>query len=419
MLNIQRAGEPDDNCVEKLRGWAVPKGIVAVLLALMGGLANFASTANASENSFATVWKVSGEVIATQPSNSQTQTRTLREGDEVFVGERVKSGSAAEALLKTEDAGLVAIRPNAEFVVERYAASGVSTDLSTLRLLTGSLRLVTGWIGKINRQGYRVVTPTSTIGIRGTDHEPFVVDGELAKRHTSPEGTYDKVNRGGTVLTVGENRLDIDAGKVGFARAAAKTKDRALMTLLLPVLLDKIPSFYVPGKFDAEVEMFSQKASETSMQLLKKRQSRSGLSGASSCDGASIAQTWLEGLDSAIGRGDAAAVVAMFAPGVVVEASVLSGDGSMSALTIGRDDFVKSTIAATKDLKNYSQRRISIETRLMLEKGVCDALLVKSAVIEQGIQIGTPFRFESLEEFDLENMDGSWIAVKARTRQSK
>ena len=136
------------------------------------------------------------------------------EPDAVHVGERVRAPALAEAVLKTEDAGFLAIRPNTDFVAERYAAEDKPTDNFTVRLLTGSLRLVTGWLGRTNRAGSKVITPTATIGIRGTDHEPYVLSAELATSTSNREGTYDKVNRGGTTMEVGENKLDIDAGRV-------------------------------------------------------------------------------------------------------------------------------------------------------------------------------------------------------------
>jgi hypothetical protein len=42
---------------------------------------------------------------------------------------------------------------------------------------------------------------------------------------------------------------------------------------------------------------------------------------------------------------------------------------------------------------------------------------VRSLVIEQGRQGGTPYRFESIEEFVLERRAGEWLAVAAETMQ--
>lgn len=358
---------------------------------------------------FASIWRIKGDVVAS--GGASNAERRLREGDPVYVGERVRSASTAEAVLKTDDAGFVAVRPGAEFVAERFAAKGDASDSFTMRLITGSLRIITGWIGHNNRAGHRVVTPTATIGIRGTDHEPYVLAKNLAGAKTTyREGTYDKVNRGGTTLQAAGQNLDIDAGKVGFARSAT-FKERALMTLMLPVLLEKVPDFYVPGEFDAELDRYSQSADETSRQQLE--QKRKGT--VTICAPNPIAKDWLAQLDGAIVRGNASGIIAMFALEVAVRAIVIKKDGSTATIELARDEFAQSAITAIKQLKGYKHRRISIEANRV--DSSCERIGVKSVVIEQGLQAGKRFRFESQEEFVLELRAGKWLAIKAETTQ--
>ena len=378
---------------------------------------------------FATVLRVRGEVVASGGSSGKA--RQLREGDAVYVGERVSAPALAEAVLKTEDAGFIAIRPNTEFVAERFAADDKPTDSLAVRLLTGSLRVISGWIGRTNRSGHQVVTPTATIGIRGTDHEPYVLSAELATTTGNREGTYDKVNRGGTTMQVGENKLDIDAGRVGFARAAAAAKEtrpgfreRALMTILLPVLLDKVPNFYVPGEFDAELDRYSQTVDQDSLRQLEQRRKApaaapAAVAPAAECGPTTIAKAWLGQLDAAIVRRDASAIVAMFAPEAAVRATVRGNDGAMTSVDLGREELAQSTVAAMKGLKGYKQRRVWIEGKLAdpAAGAACDRISLKSVVIEQGRQSGKPYRFESLEEYVLELRAGKWLAVKAETTQ--
>jgi len=362
---------------------------------------------------FATVWRIHGEVSAVNRITNNE--RKLREGDPVYVGERVRAAPLAEAALKTEDAGVVAIRPSTEFIAERFAATGKPSDNFTLRLVTGSLRVISGWIAHTNRSGHSVVTPTANIGIRGTDHEPYVLSKELATSTSNPEGTYDKVNRGGTTMQVGENKLDIDAGRVGFVRAA--TKKRALMTLLLPVLLDKVPNFYVPGKFDAELDLYSQTADKDSLQELEKKRKASSAAPVVECAPDSIAEAWLKQLDTAIAKHDASSIIAMFSSDAAIRATVRSEDGTMTSVDIRRDEFVQSTIAAMKGLENYKQRRVWTKAKQVYNDDTCDRISLKSVVIEQGLQSGKPYRFESLEEYVIELRDGKWISVSAETTQ--
>lgn len=386
---------------------------------------------------FATVLRVRGEVAASASGSTLGDERRLHEGDLVHVGERVRAAALAEAVLKTEDAGFVAVRPSTEFVAERFAAEDKPTDGLTLRLVTGSLRVISGWIARTNRAGHLVVTPNAIIGIRGTDHEPYVLSAELAAATSNKEGTYDKVNRGGTTLQVGENKLDIDTGRVGFVRAAAKEgksdfKGRALMTILLPVLLDKVPSFYVPGEFDAELDRYSQTADQDSQRELEQRRQTPGAApvaapvtgpvaaSVAECAPTTIATTWLEQLDGAIARHDAQAIIAMFAPEATVRATVRDTDGKMTSVDLGREELAQSTIAAMKGLENYNQRRVWTEGKLATPTAgtACDRIIsLRSVVIEQGRQAGQPYRFESLEEYLLELRDGKWLSIKAETTQ--
>jgi hypothetical protein len=294
----------------------------------------------------------------------------------------------------------------------------------TVRLITGSLRIISGWIAKTNRAGNKVVTNTATIGIRGTDHEPYVLSAEMAQATSSKEGTYDKVNRGGTTIEVDENTLDVDAGRVGFVRAAKKgVKERGLLTLLLPVLLDKVPAFYVPGEFDAELDRLSQTADQDSLRLLEQR--RKGVPAAAAnkpnaeCNANAIAKTWIAQLDASIARRDAAGIMAMFGAEAQIRANVRSTDGGMTTLDLDREDLAQSSVAALKSLKDYKQRRVTIEGKAAGEGGdsACNRIAVSSTSIEQGNQGGKPYRFESQEEYVLQSVNGRWLAVRAETTQ--
>ena len=429
------------------------------------------ANAQTGNKRFATVLRIRGDISASGGSME----RKLREGDAVYVGEKVRAPALAEAVLKTDDAGMMAIRPGTEFVAERFAAEDTPTDGFTVRLVTGSLRVITGWIARTHRAGHTIVTPSATIGIRGTDHEPYVLSAELAAATANKEGTYDKVNRGGTTMQVGDNKLDIDAGRVGFVRAPSPPpkpnkdgfRERALLTILMPVLLDKVPDFYVPGAFDAELDRYSQTADQESQRQLEQRRKappptppvapvaptnaqaavagpQSGNPGMQSkpaptsapatapasaatpaiatiagCEPSSIAKTWLKQLDGAIARRNAPAIVALFAPDASVRATVRGNEGRMTSVDISREELAKSTLAAMKGLKDFKQRRVSTEGKLAdsAAGAACNRISIKSVAIEQGRQSGKPYRFESLEDYVLELRAGKWLAVKAETTQ--
>ena len=413
--------------------------LLLIVLLVSAWLPLAASAAEAQARRFASVLKLQGTVQAI----SAGKPRTLNVGDAVFVGERVRAGAASEAVLKTEDAGYIAIRPNAEFVAEAYAAEGKPTDHATVRVIGGAIRMITGWIGRTNPREVKVNVSTVTIGIRGTDHEPYAMTAELARAMVQPEGVYDKVNRGATLVESAGNSLDVPSGRVGFVRQG---RSRALLTILLPVLLEKVPAFYVPGQFDDELDSLSSTADDEAMRELAAVQEASGKDTAAqsptltrpavadtppaqksavvpsvkpapdACNSVNIARAWLNQLDNAIVKRDASTITALFARDVKVDANVRGTDGSTTSVSLSREELVSSTIAAMQGLSGFQQRRLTVEARAV-DVGNCNRIHVRSNVIEQGRRNGAPYRFESVEEYVLERRGGVWLAVQAETTQ--
>lgn len=412
--------------------------LLALVLALTGIQAMAQPSTETAANPddgkvFANVWRLRGEVYVTGKVGNP---RKLREGSPVHVGERIRASGNGEAVLKTSDAGVVAVRPGAEFIPERYAAEGKSTDRQVLRLITGSLRVISGWISHFNRTDHRIVTPSATIGIRGTDHEPFVLPPDMANS-TYRQGTYDKVNRGATSLEAGGGSILIEPGRVGFARDpnSAAPRTRALMTILLPSLLASVPEFYVPGSFDAELDRYSEQQERQNLKLADERRTQTkerqpDLPAATAlggnepappigCKPLAIAEYWLERFDRAIARRDLKTILGLFATDVVARATIRTADNRMQTLELNRDELVQSTLAAIANLRNYQQRRIANEARLGegASETACSRIDIKSVVIEQGLMNDKPYRFESTETYVLELRNTEWLATRAATVQ--
>lgn len=416
-MNFQSAG-----------GGKVHRFALFVLACLVAGagLGGFAHAADGPRTSFATVWRLNGTVTAAGLESASA--RKLQLGDAVHVGERIRAEANGEAVFQTHDEGYIAVRPAGVFTVEEFAAERQRTDRILIRQFHGGLRVLTGWIGKLNPGQTRVFTPTATIGIRGTDHEPYVITEDLALALSQAPGTYDKVNAGGTVLEVKEGSVAIDPGKVGFARLPSATKNRALMTLLLPVILDKVPDFYVPGPFDGELDRISASAHATTVapppgggQIAQPDLSKAQPQGAvaptaQTCDAQQIARDWLQALDGALERRDAAGVQTLLAPDVRIRSRLRNADGSRTWVNVSREEFAASTRSAMGHLADYRQTRLSTSGR-PVTPGNCSAIAVTSRVIEQGRQNGKPYRFEMLEEFQLEWRQGQWLATQAQTSQ--
>ena len=154
-----------------------------------------------------------GVATITSPGGRRNQ---AREGNIVRAGDAIETGSTGEVHLKMEDGGFLGVRPNSVLQIASYQARGEIDDRSTVSLLRGGVRSVTGWIGKLNPRGYRISTPTVTIGIRGTDHETV----HIAPNGASAEeiaGTHEQVYRGATFIQRDGQILEIPEGRAGYA----------------------------------------------------------------------------------------------------------------------------------------------------------------------------------------------------------
>jgi len=151
--------------------------------------------------------------------------RRPKVGDPIHEGESIVTGADGEVHLQMEDGGLIAVRPATRMRIVNFRAEGHESDRMTIGLLEGSFRSVTGWIAKFTRNNYTVRTPTATIGVRGTDHEPYVIAEGSA---LGDPGTYDKVNAGGTYIQTQYGRVDVAPGRAGFAHLRRAERPRVL-----------------------------------------------------------------------------------------------------------------------------------------------------------------------------------------------
>ncbi len=161
---------------------------------------------------------VSGNV---QTTNAAGQTHPLQKGGAVYEGDTLTTDKGASAQVKMRDGGFVAVRPDSRLKFEKFVFTGEidGNEKSFFSLLRGGFRAVTGLIGHKNKENYRITTASSTIGVRGTDHETFVVLPGSDLAATVPVGTYNKVNAGETVMTTDKGTIHILPNQMGFAAA--------------------------------------------------------------------------------------------------------------------------------------------------------------------------------------------------------
>ncbi len=206
------------------------KNLIAILFALTISNATFAAEL------FGTVDAISGRANVTDQTGKSV---TVAIGLKIYEGQTINTGDDGEVHLVTEDSGMIAVRPDTVFRVDEYKAEGSSADKIFMSLLKGSIRSITGWIGKHNTASYRVTTPTATIGIRGTDHETTVRD----KSDGDEAGTYDNVYEGATLLKTPQGSAEVTPGKFAFA-----SRDKAAA----PYFLQRQPQFLANRRLKIE-----------------------------------------------------------------------------------------------------------------------------------------------------------------------
>lgn len=145
-----------------MKAWS-RRAVLGVLLCLAGGLPALADEA-------AALVFFSGNPVLIGENG---QVRPLRKGDSVAAGETIDTVDG-RVQLRFRDGASMSLQPGTQFRVDkfRYTGAGGRADAGDgvlMSLLKGSLRTVTGWLGKHERTQYRIGTTVATIGIRGTE----------------------------------------------------------------------------------------------------------------------------------------------------------------------------------------------------------------------------------------------------------
>jgi len=194
---------------------------------------------------------------------ARIQDRNRRErrpavGEQVFEGDAIATAPKAELHLRMADGASFIVRERTRITITAYVADGGDSDRSLIDLAEGALRAITGWIGKHNRANYAVRTPLVTIGVRGTDHEPtHLIQGDPRGK----AGSYDKVNAGLAVMNSPQGSVEIPANKAAFLSPGG----------VPPQLLEAIPEFFKPGRYEQEFTARAQQVQRALDELRKGR----------------------------------------------------------------------------------------------------------------------------------------------------
>lgn len=197
----------------------------------------FAQSQAQAKPSVGTVALASGQVWRVQGDQRQP----LERGAEVFPGDQLESGDG-QLILKLQDGGIVSLRANSRLTLQEYSNNGIR-----LKLEEGVVRSVTGSVGGADKSKFRINSPFSALGIRGTDFITQVQGGQQ----------YVYVVQGEVVLSpftadCSAAALGPCAGPQALALAASASQALSLNQLSGQVVLTSdFPQSILPAGFEA------------------------------------------------------------------------------------------------------------------------------------------------------------------------
>jgi hypothetical protein len=171
------------------------------------------------------VMLVQGGMSAREESG---KVRKLTLGTPVYEGDTLMTEKNSHAVVAFRDEGRVSLQESTVFLVEKFKYDkAAAQENAALKLLKGGVRVVTGWIGRTNRNNYQFRVSTATIGIRGTGFDAWC-NGPCASGAANPGATQDNpLDGAGVYVWAGEVVLVTPGGSffVAIQQAAIIARD--------------------------------------------------------------------------------------------------------------------------------------------------------------------------------------------------
>jgi hypothetical protein len=236
------------------RSWhGIGSSLMAAMLLCLGGAAR-------AQDAVGTVTHLSGLTTARRDDGS---TRLLAERSVIHEGETIATEADTYVEVEFVDDATLILGPASRMQVTRYSwnPEQPAADRVVLELLDGSMRSVTGRLGKRNHEAIRVKVPGSEIAVHGTD---FIVQSvpltlsapsmsallstppvPSTTPRASPPGLYVQVIDGLISMSNKGGSSDFTAGQFGYTANFSKP----------PVVVPRNPSlaFTPPPAFNTSI----------------------------------------------------------------------------------------------------------------------------------------------------------------------
>ncbi len=144
--------------------------------------------------------------------------RKLLLGSPVYEGDTLNTEIKSYSVVAFRDESRITLQESSSFFVEKFKYDkATSQESAVVRLLRGGVRVVTGLIGRINRENYTFGVAGAVIGIRGTGFDAWCY-GACAEVGGNPGATLDKpLDGAGVYVWAGAVVLITPKGSVNVA----------------------------------------------------------------------------------------------------------------------------------------------------------------------------------------------------------
>jgi hypothetical protein len=220
--------------------------ITKKLVCLMGFLLlDLGMSASLMAQEAGKIMRVTGKATVSSASN---QTKEAAKDDVINAGDTITSSKESQVLIRMKDNSSLLVRADSKIKITAFQFENKPTDNTKTTVLAGTLRAVSGSIGKGQPDNVKYEAGTATIGIRGTDFEIAIVE-EGAKDRA---GIYNYVYDGETVMALNSGeKANIEKELTGFTPAKLLPGEPRLQ-----ILRDR-PAFLQIGGFDALINQLT------------------------------------------------------------------------------------------------------------------------------------------------------------------
>jgi hypothetical protein len=140
---------------------------ISLALTIAAAAAHAQPAANTPETSRAGTAKIVSGAVSIVGAAGE---RALQPGDAVGVADRVVTGADGAASMVLRDGTTMVVGKNSQLELKDFAYNSTTqAGNMAVSLVRGTLRMITGLIGKGRPDAVTIATPTATVGIRGTD----------------------------------------------------------------------------------------------------------------------------------------------------------------------------------------------------------------------------------------------------------